>query len=265
MLLEGTHFDLARVSPAQLGWKSVGVSLSDIAAMGMEPLACVAAVGLPESTPRAFCERLYGGMRELADRFDVAISGGDVTSWGASRVVVCVTALGRTVATDPVLRSGARAGDAIVVTGELGGSLLGRHVRFVPRVTEALALCREYHPHAMIDLSDGLSNDLAHVAVESGLGAVVEASSVPVSADAVRAAEADGRTALEHALNDGEDYELLVTLDPDEARGLAAEGVCGTPVTVVGRMVEGDAMVLREADGSERPLEPGGYEHLRGG
>jgi len=264
MLLEGTHFDLKRVTPAEVGWKAMGAGLSDIAAMGMRPIACVAAVGLPDATDRGFRESLYRGMRDVADRFDVPIAGGDVTSWAASQVVVCVTVLGRDASTEPVLRSGARVGDVVVVTGELGGSLLGRHVRFIPRVDEALAICTGYSPHAMIDVSDGLSSDLAHVAVESGVGAVIEEQHLPISPDAVAASKADGGTPLAHALDDGEDFELLVTLAETDALRLVADAPCGTRVTAVGRIVAGDTLTLRGADGRERALEPGGYEHLRG-
>ena len=263
MLLEGTHFDLDRVSPAEVGWKAIGVSLSDIAAMGMEPVACLAAVGLPESRGRSFAEELYLGMRKLADRFGVPIAGGDVTSWSDPKTVVCVTALGKHAGCEPVLRSGARPSDVIVVTGELGGSLLGRHVRFVPRVEEALVIARGYSPHAMIDISDGLSSDLAHIAVESGVAAVLDESHIPVSADATKASRADGRSPLEHALHDGEDFELLMTMAETDARRLVQDKPFETKVTIIGEVREGSDLFLRGADGKERALEVKGYEHLR--
>ncbi len=250
MLLEGTHFDLKKISAYDLGWKAVGVSLSDIAAMGMEPMALLAAVGLPDAGGRKFAEEMYRGMRALADRFGVPVAGG-------------TTALGRCAGAGPVLRSGARAGDAIVVTGELGGSLLGRHARFTPRVAEALAIARDYSPHAMIDISDGLSSDLAHVAIESGVGAVVEESLIPISPDAATMSKADGRAPADHALNDGEDFELLATMSEADAARLVADKPFATKVTVIGRIVEGNDLRLRSAGGRERALEPGGYEHLR--
>jgi len=264
MLLEGTHFDLAQASPAEVGWKSIGVSLSDIAAMGMEPVACLAAVALPESRGRAFAEELYRGMRALADRFDVPIAGGDVTSWSDPKTVVCVTALGKYAGCEPVLRSGARPGDVIVVTGELGGSLLGRHLRFIPRVEEALVIARGYSPHAMIDVSDGLSSDLAHIALESGVAAVLDESHIPVSADARKASERDGRPALEHALHDGEDFELLVTMAEADARRLLEDKPFETKVTVIGSVRAGNDLFLRRPGGEERVLDVKGYEHLLG-
>ncbi len=267
MLLEGTHFDLKKISAYDLGWKAVGVSLSDIAAMGMEPMALLAAVGLPDAGGRKFAEEMYRGMRALADRFGVPVAGGDVTSWSQSLTVVCTTALGRCAGAGPVLRSGARAGDAIVVTGELGGSLLGRHARFTPRVAEALAIARGYSPHAMIDISDGLSSDLAHVAIESGVGAVVEESLIPISPDAATMSKADGRAPADHALNDGEDFELLATMSEADAARLVADKPFATKVTVIGRIVEGNDLRLRSAGppgAGERTLQPGGYEHLSG-
>lgn len=262
MLLEGTHFSLTEVTPAEVGWKAVGVSLSDIAAMGMEPVVLVAAVGLHEGCGRALTEELYRGMKMLADRFGVPIAGGDVTSWDAARTVTCVTAIGQ--GAEPVLRSGARPGDVIVVTGELGGSILGRHVQFVPRLPEAAAIVRDYSPHAMIDISDGLSSDLAHIAVESGVGAVIEESCLPISQDAKAASVRDDRSTLDHALNDGEDFELLVTLSEADAVRLLKDKPFETRLTVVGRIVKGDGLLIRASDGGETTLEPGGYEHLHG-
>ena len=264
MLLEGTHFDLDAVTPAEVGWKSIGAGLSDIAAMGMQPVACVVAVGFSEPYDRTFAEELYGGMKTLADRFGVPIAGGDVTSWAGSRLVVCVTVLGKCAGSEPVLRSGAESDDVIVVTGELGGSRLGRHVRFIPRVTEAVTIAREFSPHAMIDVSDGLSSDLAHICIESGVGALIEEARIPISAYAGEASNRDGEPALEHALNDGEDFELLFTMTEADAKRLIAEPPFETRLTVVGRIIEGDEMLLRTADGEERVLEPGGYEHLHG-
>ncbi len=266
MLLEGTHFDLKTTSAFDVGWKSAGVSLSDVAAMGMEPVALLAAVGLPNRSRRKFAEELYRGMRALCDKFGVPVAGGDVTSWKEPKTVICTTALGRCPdgSTKPVLRSGARVGDFILVTGSLGGSLLGRHARFEPRVAEGIAIAREFHPHAMMDISDGLSSDLAHISVESKVGAVLDERLIPVSADARKMAKKDGLRAIDHALNDGEDFELLVTCGERDAKRLVARKPFGTKITVVGRIIRGGSMRIRGSDGRERALEPGGYEHLRG-
>jgi thiamine-monophosphate kinase len=201
-------------------------------------------------------------MRKCADRFDVPIAGGDVTSWKQDLLVTCVTALGRDAHAQPVLRSGARPGDVILVTGELGGSLLGRHVRFIPRVDESLALVRRIRPHAMIDVSDGLSSDLGHIAQESGVGAVIDEQALPVSRDARRAAKVDGRSATEHALDDGEDFELIVTMSGRDAQRVLARPPFRTRLTAIGRIVRKPGLFIRTRDGKERRLEPGGYEHL---
>jgi len=264
-LLEGTHFDLAQATPRQVGYKAMAVSLSDCAAMAAEPVAAVAWVGLPEDRPMAFAEALTAGLLEAGERFACPLVGGDVTSW-AGGLVIGTTVLARTGDGPPVRRGGARPGDILLVTGTLGGSLLGRHLDFTPRVAEARCLAAAAHLHAMIDLSDGLSTDLGHVCTESGVGAEVEAEAVPVSDDARRLSERDGRSALDHALSDGEDFELLVAVSADDAARLARERPLGPlPLTPVGRVVEGRGVNLVEPDGSHRPLEPGGYEHFRGG
>jgi thiamine-monophosphate kinase len=265
MLLEGTHFDLSATSAFDVGWKSAGVSLSDVAAMGMEPVALLAAVGLPNRSKRRFAEEIYRGMRALCDRFGVPIAGGDVTSWKTPLTVICTTALGRCPegVKKPVLRSGARVGDVILVTGSLGGSLLGRHARIEPRVSEGIEIARRFRPHAMMDISDGLSSDLAHICIESKVGAVVDELLLPVSADARKMAKKDGRTPADHALGDGEDFELLITMAPRDAKRLVEAKPFGTRVSMVGRIVRGRSMRLIGADGLERALEPGGYEHLR--
>ena len=157
----------------------------------------------------------------------------------------------------PVLRSGARAGESIAVTGCLGGSLAGRHLRFVPRQAEALELVAGYAVGAMIDISDGLSSDARHLAVGSGVGLRLFADRIPMSEDA-RSSDP-----LAAALNDGEDFELLFTVPPDAGRRLSRSGLCGTPVTIIGEVVEGPAGVaLVGRSGEEHELEAGGYEHF---
>jgi len=264
-LLEGTHFRLAEATPRQVGYKAMAVSLSDCAAMAAVPVAAVAWTGLPESADMAFAEDLCRGLLDAAERFACPLVGGDVTSW-AGRLVIGTSVVARTAGVEPVRRSGARPGDALFVTGRLGGSLLGRHLEFVPRVAEARALAAAVPLHAMIDLSDGLSTDLGHVCRESGVAAEVDAAAIPVSADAERLAERDGRSALDHALSDGEDFELLFAVAPADAEHLERERPLGdTPLTRIGRIVEGRGIALVEPDGSRGALEPGGYEHFRGG
>jgi len=262
-LLEGTHFRLATATPRQVGYKALAVSLSDAAAMAAEPVCAVAWVGLPETRDMAFAEQLCLGLSDAAARFGCPIVGGDVTSW-PHPLAIGTSLVARPAGVAPVRRSGARPGDVLLVTGDLGGSVLGRHLAFVPRVKEARLLARAATLHAMIDLSDGLSTDLGHVARESGVAAEVEAAAIPVSADAERLARTDGRSPLDHALNDGEDFELLLAVSPEDGRRLVEDNPLGDlRLTAIGRIIEGSGVTIIGADGERRSLEPCGYEHFR--
>ena len=210
----------------------------------------------------AFARGLVDGMARLAKIFDVHIVGGDVTSWSGA-LAICTTVLGRTGRGKPVLRSGAKPGHDVYVTGPLGGSILRKHWAFTPRVAEGLTLSRSFGVSAMIDVSDGLSTDLAHIAEESGVGAIIDASAVPISAAARRLAKTTGRTPLDHALHDGEDFELLFTAPrARRAQILAGKGL-PTPPVLVGRIQRAPGLRLRDAGGDLHPLEPKGYEHFR--
>src|SRR5436309_12077407 len=158
MLLEGSCFRLAEAGPRQVGRKAMAVNLSDIAAMAGRPVAAVVSVGLPRQGGRALAEELYLGLRDVADAFDTALVGGDTNSWEGP-LVISVTLFGEATSRGPVTRSGARPGDWLLVTGPLGGSILGKHLDFTPRVREALQLHAAADLHAMIDVSDGLAAD----------------------------------------------------------------------------------------------------------
>lgn len=244
-VLDGVHFDSAVHSARLIGGKVMNRNLSDCAAMGCLPAAAVVSAALPRSAGMEYAKELYLGMHEAGEQFGCAIIGGDTGSW-EGKLALSVTVLGRSAGVEPVRRSGARAGEKIYVTGPLGGSILGRHMRFVPRVEEGRRLAQSGRVSAMIDLSDGLSRDLGHICRESGVGAIIFGERVPVHADAL--AINDGRTGLEHALHDGEDYELLFT-----ARG-EAPGIC------IGVTTEGSGVVLR-TDGGDVPLAARGWEH----
>jgi thiamine-monophosphate kinase len=257
MLLEGSCFRLADAGPRRVGRKAMAVNLSDIAAMAGIPVAAVVSVGLPRKGGRALAEELYRGLREMADAFQTAVVGGDTNSWDGP-LVISVTLLGEASERGPVRRAGARPGDWLLVTGPLGGSILGHHLDFTPRVREALALHAAADLHAMIDVSDGLAADVFHVCQESVCGAVLRAESIPISADARHLT--DGRTPLEHALTDGEDFELVFAVAPDEARRLLREQpVTGLTLARVGECVD-QGLWLEEA-GRRVPLEPRGYVH----
>jgi thiamine-monophosphate kinase len=257
MMLEGSCFRLAEAGPRRVGRKAMAVNLSDIAAMAGRPVAAVVSVGLPREGGRALAEELYRGLREVADAFATAVVGGDTNTWDGP-LVIGVTLLGEATARGPVPRSGARPGDWLLVTGPLGGSILGKHLDFTPRIHEALQLHAVADLHAMIDVSDGLAADVNHLCEESRCGAVLRAESIPVS-EAARAMP-DGRSPLEHALGDGEDFELVFALAPEEARTLLqAQPVAGVKLVHIGECVE-QGLWLEEA-GQRRPLEPRGYVH----
>jgi len=263
-LLEGTHFDLSKATPKQVGYKAMAVSLSDAAAMAAKPVCALAWAGLPESRNMAFAKDLSAGMADAAEKFACPIVGGDITSWNQPLVTVGTALVARPAGIIPIRRSGAKPGDLLFVTGELGGSVLGRHLAFTPRVTEARQLAALVTIHAMIDLSDGLSTDLGHIARESGVAAEIMADTIPVSEDAKRLAKEDGRTPLDHALNDGEDFELLLAVEPVDAQDLLKQNpLTSARLTHIGRVLEGGGVSLVAADGSRAALDPGGYEHFK--
>ena len=251
-VLDGVHFDSTIHTPRQIGRKAMNRNLSDCAAMACFPAAAVATVAAPRGAGVDYLKELYLGLREAGDAVECPVIGGDTGTWNG-KLAVSVAILGRSGGIKPVTRCGARPGDTICVTGPLGGSLLGRHLEFRPRVNEAVSLVVTGPPTAMIDVSDGLSRDLGHLCRESEVGAVIYEEKVPVHEDTIRM-RGDGRTALEHALNDGEDYELLFTLGP------GAIHVQPAPI-VVGRVEVGPGLWLQRRDGSRVPIEAGGWEH----
>jgi thiamine-monophosphate kinase len=235
----------------------MAVNLSDIAAMAGRPFAAVVSVGLPRQGGRALAEQLYLGLREVADAFDTPLVGGDTNSWEGP-LVICVTVLGEATGTGPVGRGGAQPGDWLMATGPFGGSIRGHHLDFTPRVREALRLHAAADLHAMIDVSDGLAADVWHLCQESRCGAVLRAEDVPIADDA-RTLN-DGRSPLEHALGDGEDFELVFAVSPGDGRKLlATQPVAGVTLAHVGDCVT-KGLWLDEG-GRRQPLEPRGYVH----
>ncbi|HUT95438.1 MAG TPA: thiamine-phosphate kinase [Thermoguttaceae bacterium] len=262
LLTDHVDFELARVDPRRVGRKALAVNLSDLAAMAAEPLAGVVALVLPREGGMELAVALYEGLLPLAEQYGVAIAGGDTNSWDGP-LALSVTLLGKVTPVGPLERSGAMPGDRIVVTGAFGGSILGHHLDFEPRVAEALRLAEAYELHAGIDVSDGLSIDLAHLARESGCGATVEIEAVPVAEDACRLVDrlADGSTPLEHALSDGEDFELILAVPPGEADRMLAEQPLDVRLTSIGRFVREPGLWQQDAQGKRVPLVPRGYQH----
>jgi len=262
MLTDRVDFELEKVDPRRVGHKALAVNLSDLAAMAARPLAGVVALCLPRRGGMELAAALYEGMLPLAEHYELAIAGGDTNSWDGP-LAISITLLGGVTDRGPLRRDGARPGDRILVTGEFGGSILGRHLDFEPRVREALRLHSRYRLHAGIDVSDGLSLDLAHVAEESHCGALVNTDAIPLADDARRLAErlADGSTPLEHALGDGEDFELILAVSPAETRRMQAEQPLTVPLCDIGEFVAEPGLWQTDSHGNRRPLMPRGWQH----
>jgi thiamine-monophosphate kinase len=258
MLLEGVHFTCPPTLPRHVGRKALAVNLSDIAAMAGRPLAAVVSVSLPQGQPPAFAEELVVGLQDLADEFGVALAGGDTNSW-VGPLVISVTVVGEPVGAGAVTRSGARVGDWIMATGTYGGSLAGSHYSFQPRVREALLLHERVRLHAMIDVSDGLAADLHHILEESQVGAILDANAIPISEAAIQMD--DDRSPLEHALGDGEDFELLLTVDPSEGQGLLDAPPFDTKLSHIGEITSGTECKIRDSRGDLRNLDAHGWTH----
>ena len=274
LLAEGIDFDTAYCNGGDIGWKALAASASDIAAMCGQPTHAVAALGLPSSTTVRWVDEFLDGLMDAAGKWGLAVVGGDFSA--ASQIVVTVSMIGRPLKETPVLRSGARPGDTICVTGALGGAAAGlaalrggepqtastgrlvqRQLRPAARVAEAAKLA-EFDVTAMIDLSDGLAVDLAHLVDESGVGCVVDESLVPVDPDIAGVAEAD---ALRLAVTGGEDFELLCTLRSDQVEAAAdATGAIGTPLTAIGAVTTTERRIGRRTLDEWRSE---GWEHLR--
>jgi len=263
MLMDGRHFHLANDGAEAVGYKAMGVNVSDIAAMAGTPRFAVVAAALPRDQAVETAKGLHEGLKRMADRFGIDLIGGDTNAWDGP-LVVSVTLLGESPPAGPARRSGARVGDSILVTGPLGGSLFrGRHLRPEPRVGEALALVAAAPIHAMIDLSDGLSSDLGHILKESGgLGATLESGAIPIHPDALDQSRADGASPLDHALNDGEDFELCLTVAPEAAEALLAAPPAGVRLHRVGTITDSPGILLRAEDGRLTPIEARGFDHL---
>jgi thiamine-monophosphate kinase len=263
MLMDGVDFVLGPdCSPRQVGHKALAVSLSDLAAMAARPEAAVVAVSLPRSGGQAIAEGLHEGIVALAATHGVALAGGDTNSWDGP-LVVSVTAIGSALPGRAWRRRGARPGDVVVVTGPCGGSLLGRHLDVHPRCREAAAIDERFVVHGAIDISDGLSLDLSRLMAASGTGCLLSLAAIPIHADAIRMSRqlADGRSPLDHALTDGEDFELLLAMPPADARALVADPPAELRPAIIGEVGDTPGLTALAADGTRRPLEPKGFLH----
>ena len=256
-LLDGRHVLVGQAAPELIGRKALAVNLSDIAAMGGRPIAAFISWALPRHGGRDLAQSLFAGMLTLAEEFHVAIAGGDTNSWDGS-LVINVTLVGETVGGRRILRSGAKPGDSIFVTGPVGGSLGGRHLTFTPRVRESLDLVQRVQVSAMLDLSDGIASDLRHILTQSGVGATLEARSIPIHPDVDRTLPHSEQ--LHRALADGEDFELLFTLSPSEEQRLLAHPPTGWTPIRIGTIDQEPGCRIITQSGIE-PLIRGGWEH----
>ena len=273
-VVEGVHFEKDS-PPEKIGRKALARCLSDIAAMAGTPTAAVVTIGLPaapksgEGGPADFkpelVEKIYGGLSALAKKHGVAVVGGETTA-NPERIFISVALLGTVSRGKQLLRSTAKAGDAIFVTGVLGGASAGKHFDFEPRLAEARWLAEHFPVHAMIDLSDGLAGDLRHVLKASGFGAELLKSAIPVSraAKEITRKNPSAKTPLAAALTDGEDFELLFTVAASEAVPLLDAWKKQFPklkLNCIGKIVAGEGITIRDKEGV-RPLTAHGYVHF---
>jgi thiamine-monophosphate kinase len=265
--IENVHFRRQWHPARSVGHRCLARGLSDIAAMGGEPLACFLSLGLPANLPQRWADEFLQGLTRLAKRYGVQLAGGDISA--APEITADIVAVGQVPIGKSVLRSGARPGDVIYVTGELGGSAgtlkqlfagrkvrpspAGRHFFPDPRLEAGAWLRRGGLPSAMIDLSDGLSIDLGHICEESGVSAMVDSAKIPVARN----------SSLDLALHGGEDYELLFTA-PGKVKMPAA--IRGVKVTRIGSITRKDyrsAIRILDDNGRARALRPLGWQHFR--
>lgn len=269
MLVEGSHFLMDDISPYRLGWKSAAVNLSDIAAMGGRPTATFLSFALPENLDAEWVREFIRGYRDISLRFSCPLLGGDTTST-PDRVCVCVTVLGECRHGASRLRSYAREGDIVCVSGPLGDSAAGlrlilngaerdaladklieRHYLPVPRVDEGIALAAVEGVHAMMDISDGVGSDLRHILKASGAGAEIDIAQLPLSGELREVCSREGWDPAELALCGGEDYELLFTVSPEAESSLPVRHYA------IGRIVSGDGILWKGGDGDYQ-----GFRHF---
>lgn len=260
-VIYGQHFDDA-VPPRAVGAKLLKRNLSDIAAMGGRPVAAVISLALAANTNVRWLREFYLGLGAAARKFQVKIVGGDITQGSAGFFGAFLTLHGEAADARIVTRTGARPGDRLYVTGSLGGSLLGHHYRFTPRLAEGRWLAGRAEVRAMMDVSDGLAKDLGSL-TPTGLAPALCASAIPISPAARQSAQQTKQTPLFHALGDGEDYELLVVVrgsaDATKFESAWKKRFPRLRLTRIGIFTRKDTL----PESAVRLLDYSGYEHLR--
>ena len=282
MLIEKTHFLREKITPYQLGYKSLSVNLSDIAAMGGKPIASYLSVGLPKDMEVEWVEEFMHGYKALSEVYQVPLLGGDTTSC-EDKIIINVGVTGEIPVGNIKLRSGARENDVVCLTGPVGDSagglqvilnglpeeddaqkLLEQHLTPPPHVTEGLWLSEFDSVHAMMDVSDGISSDLKHILKASRLKGTIELEQVPMSDALIRQAERHQWNPLELSVSGGEDYVLLLTVDPKEYESLAGKFHTnfGKPLYRVGYLEKGDPEIVYLKDKKEVKDLKEGYAHF---
>jgi len=263
-VVEGIHF-IPDTAPEKIGHKALARCLSDVAAMAGTPTAALVTIALPQQFDVKFVESIYAGLNALARKHDMAVVGGETTT-NPERLLISVALVGFVPRGQAVRRGGAKAGDAIFVTGELGGSLAGKHVEFEPRLAEGRWLAQHFPVHAMIDLSDGLAGDLRHILKASRVGAELLKSAVPIAPAAKLRAKThpSAKPPFVAALTDGEDFELLFTVPSPEAVKLVDAWKKKFPklrLTCIGKIMAGEGITVRDRTGAQ-PFTSDGYVHF---
>jgi thiamine-monophosphate kinase len=269
--LEGIHFRREWHPPAPVGHRCLTRGLSDIAAMGGEPIAAFLSLAAPANLPQTWIGNFTHGLLALAENFKITLAGGD-TAESPAGILVDIVVVGSVPRGKAVLRSGAKPGDRVYVTGDLGGSAaaLGelrageksrpadypRHFFPIPRVAVGRALRERGLASAMIDVSDGLSTDLAHICEESGVGAEILAPAIPRAFVGRKRKVVD----LFHALHGGEDYELLFTAPPGRR---VPNRIADVAITFIGNVIRDQHVTLISETGRRHKLRPQGWEHFR--
>lgn len=257
MLMDGTHFELNKVGPKLAGRKALAVNLSDIAAMAGIPKHIFISLALPKDGGSRLGREVMTGIQELAQPFGVSISGGDTNAWKGP-LVINITILGIEGPKGAVLRSGAKVGDRLLVTGPLGGSLNGHHLTFQPRVKDAQVLSDKYNLNAMIDLSDGLTKDANLIAEESNCGVVINTDRIPIH-ESIQNLPAEDQIA--RACSDGEDFELAFAVPPKTAKQILDDQPLESYIFEVGYFIQNSGIFIENSLEKQKKIDPEGFFH----
>jgi len=283
MLVEDIHFLKTKMTPYQLGWKSIAVNLSDIAAMGGRPLVLLISLAIPPETDVELMQDFYKGMKTICEQYEVTIAGGD-TSASPDKLVINISLIGDAQQNEVLYRSGAKSGDSIYLTGNVGDSFAGLKIikkeisspksiesHFIkihnepnPLIETGMTIAASGLATAMIDVSDGLVSDLGHICKESGVGAILFRDKIPLSSELKLLASREKFNPLELALSGGEDYQLLITVPNGNIKDFEIVGKNKglLPLYLIGKIVEGKGITMVNDDGSLEEIDIKGFNHF---